>query len=176
MACCRFILRPDQLAKSGQETHVSFFLHYVISVSYRMLQHILCPHQAMARTFMIIKFAYTSFCLRSMFGKRHRSGQLSAYEKQEIQYYDEVYFCAPDAQKIRASPESTKHNSGSNGSRSNIEVTFSSRSASLVTYVFVVGYDDHAGNYLTAVGDHIAYRFEVVEVIGSGSFGKVFKV
>ena len=36
--------------------------------------------------------------------------------------------------------------------------------------------DDEKGNLVLGKGDHIAYRFEVVEKLGSGSFGQVFKV
>ena len=35
------------------------------------------------------------------------------------------------------------------------------------------GYDDARGDYLTVVGDHIGYRYEVQDVLGRGSFGQV---
>eukprot|EP00887_Chlorella_sp_A99_P003891 scaffold11.g3891.t1 len=37
------------------------------------------------------------------------------------------------------------------------------------------GYDDSRGDYLTVVGDHISYRFEVLDVLGRGSFGQVLR-
>ena len=37
------------------------------------------------------------------------------------------------------------------------------------------GYDDGDGNYLAVPGDHVAYRYEIVSHLGSGSFGKVLK-
>ncbi|RKP14850.1 kinase-like domain-containing protein, partial [Piptocephalis cylindrospora] len=38
-----------------------------------------------------------------------------------------------------------------------------------------LGYDDDQGDYLLQVKDHLQYRYEVGETLGSGSFGKVVK-
>lgn len=38
------------------------------------------------------------------------------------------------------------------------------------------GYDDDNGSYIKVLHDHIAYRYEIREVIGKGSFGQVVKV
>lgn len=35
------------------------------------------------------------------------------------------------------------------------------------------GYDDQNGSYIKVLHDHIAYRYEILEVIGKGSFGQV---
>jgi len=35
------------------------------------------------------------------------------------------------------------------------------------------GYDDDQGSYIQVPHDHIAYRYEVLKVIGKGSFGQV---
>ena len=35
---------------------------------------------------------------------------------------------------------------------------------------------DQKNNYKPIVGDHIAYRFEIVKILGSGAFGKVLEV
>ena len=42
--------------------------------------------------------------------------------------------------------------------------------------VFNYGFDDENGELITRVGDHIAYRFEILATLGSGSFGQALKV
>ena len=39
----------------------------------------------------------------------------------------------------------------------------------------LTGYDDENGSYIKVLHDHIAYRYEIREVIGKGSFGQVVK-
>jgi len=37
--------------------------------------------------------------------------------------------------------------------------------------IFNYGYDDDQGDYNAVTKDHIAYRYEVLDSLGSGSFG-----
>ncbi|XP_026878044.2 dual specificity tyrosine-phosphorylation-regulated kinase 4 isoform X1 [Electrophorus electricus] len=78
---------------------------------------------------------------------KHFQKQLTVYEQEEIMDYSEIWYLGLDTKKIEGSQESP-HNSG---------------------------YDDEHGNYLKVLHDHIAYRYEVLEVIGKGSFGQVLK-
>ncbi|XP_019898256.2 dual specificity tyrosine-phosphorylation-regulated kinase 4 isoform X2 [Esox lucius] len=73
--------------------------------------------------------------------------RLTEHEQEEIMDYSEVWYLGLDAKKIRGSP-SLPLNSG---------------------------YDDESGGYLKITHDHIGFRFEVLEVIGKGSFGQVLK-
>jgi len=37
------------------------------------------------------------------------------------------------------------------------------------------GFDDNHGNYKAVMGEHIAFRYELVSLLGKGSFGRVYK-
>ncbi|XP_056908708.1 dual specificity tyrosine-phosphorylation-regulated kinase 4 isoform X1 [Takifugu flavidus] len=73
--------------------------------------------------------------------------RLTRFEQEEITDYSEIWFMGLSSHKI----------AGSQGTPQNC------------------GYDDEHGSYIRVLHDHIAYRFEVLEVIGKGSFGQVLK-
>ncbi|XP_060628849.2 dual specificity tyrosine-phosphorylation-regulated kinase 3 isoform X1 [Anolis sagrei] len=79
--------------------------------------------------------------------KQHKQ-QLTVYEQQEILNFPEIYFVGPNAKKRQ----------GVIGGPNN------------------GGYDDEQGSYIHVPHDHLAYRYEVLKIIGKGSFGQVAKV
>ena len=78
---------------------------------------------------------------------RMYGSKINVYEKQEILSYPQVYFIGQHAKKREGVPGAPK-----NG-----------------------GYDDDQGSYQMVVHDHVAYRYEVLKVLGKGSFGQVLK-
>lgn len=71
---------------------------------------------------------------------------LSPYEREEMLNHSLVYFIGAGCQKKQADPDVPANN---------------------------FGYDDDRGDYLVVQGDHLAYRYEVVDTLGKGSFGQV---
>ena len=77
--------------------------------------------------------------------KGSQRSQLSEYEQQEILEYNAAYFLGGSGKKP-AHPDRPTNN---------------------------FGYDDDRGDYLVVNGDHLAYRYEVIDTLGKGSFGQV---
>ncbi|XP_015931169.1 dual specificity tyrosine-phosphorylation-regulated kinase 2-like [Parasteatoda tepidariorum] len=73
--------------------------------------------------------------------------KLTPYEHHEIFSYPQVYFIGANAKK-RLGVIGAPNNSG---------------------------YDDDQGSYLHTMHDHIGYRYEMIKIIGKGSFGQVVK-
>ncbi|KAF9189561.1 hypothetical protein BGZ51_009456 [Haplosporangium sp. Z 767] len=74
---------------------------------------------------------------------------LSMYERAEIGEYPQVYYVGQNCRhKKPASMEASNSN---------------------------FGYDDERGDYLIVTHDHLMYRYEVLDMLGKGSFGQVAK-
>ncbi|WQF88970.1 Putative serine/threonine-protein kinase, active [Colletotrichum destructivum] len=78
-----------------------------------------------------------------------RIAMLNIYERGEIVDYNDIYFCGTqNARKVIGDLQSDAPN---------------------------FGYDDERGDYTIVPGDHLAYRYEIIDILGKGSFGQVVR-
>lgn len=82
---------------------------------------------------------------------------LTTYEKKEILDYARIYYIGTSGIKKRT-PQTATIYSGADGLDSK-----------------VYGFDDNNGSYIPVLRDHIAYRYEVLKIIGKGTFGVVLQ-
>jgi dual specificity tyrosine-phosphorylation-regulated kinase 2/3/4 len=78
-----------------------------------------------------------------------KMASLNIFERGEIIDFKDIYFCGTQKAK--------KH------------------VGDLKAQSLNFGYDDDRGDYQIVIGDHLAYRYEIVDVLGKGSFGQVVR-
>ena len=91
------------------------------------------------------KFPTPCFSLTPEAILKQYGNNLTAYEQKEITSYPDIYFIGLNATKV---PIGTGKNNG---------------------------FDDDENSYKHVPHDHLAYRYEMLKVIGKGSFGQVVK-
>ncbi|KAI0637280.1 hypothetical protein C8Q77DRAFT_559238 [Trametes polyzona] len=80
--------------------------------------------------------------------KSDQARWLSEYECKEILDFEAVYYIGARSDKKMATPDNSTNN---------------------------YGYDDERGDYQVVNHDHLAYRYEVIDTLGKGSFGQVLQ-
>ncbi|CAG5958415.1 unnamed protein product [Menidia menidia] len=99
--------------------------------------------------------------------------RLTEFEREEINDYAEIWFLGLGSQKIEGS-QGAQQNSGYDDEHGSYVRPHMSADAQLTVSALTVSHSKPPVAF-QVLHDHIAYRFEVLEVIGKGSFGQVLK-
>lgn len=98
--------------------------------------------------------------------------KLTDYEKGEVLDYEVVYFLGlSKKEKVDANIKDFKE--PQDDSKSSLEDQ--GKEPKEPVYNHNYGYDDDKGDYKIVTGDHIGFRYEIVEFLGKGSFGTALR-
>ncbi|KAH7491721.1 hypothetical protein KRP22_002812 [Phytophthora ramorum] len=100
-----------------------------------------------------------------------KAAELTPLERTEIPQYDEIRFVSTLAVKRSRRNGKIQNDLPVHGDEAPLHVEVADDD--LPTELFNDGYDDEHGDYLVLMGDHLAFRYEVLSALGHGSFGQV---
>ena len=89
---------------------------------------------------------------------------MSTFEKGEVIDFPNVWFCSDGSVDKTGRGDNTT-------SASKTPENATSIGGGAANF----GFDDDIGNYVIVQGDHLAYRYEILGILGKGSFGQVCK-
>ncbi|GMF64954.1 unnamed protein product [Phytophthora lilii] len=98
------------------------------------------------------------------------AAELTALERVEIQQYDEIRFVSTLAVKHCRRNGRIQNDLPAHGDEAPAQAE---EQDDLPRELCNDGYDDEHGDYLVLMGDHLAFRYEVLSALGHGSFGQV---
>ncbi|KAK1943440.1 Dual specificity tyrosine-phosphorylation-regulated kinase 4 [Phytophthora citrophthora] len=101
-----------------------------------------------------------------------KAADLTALERVEILQYDEIRFVSSLAVKRKRRNGKIQNDLPVHGDEA--AATVVEEHVEVPTQLHNDGYDDEHGDYLVLMGDHLAFRYEVLSPLGQGSFGQVF--
>jgi len=104
---------------------------------------------------------------------KYFGAKLTPFERVEVHGFGRVYFVGQNAKKRTVGPASAN---GSVGQQVPLSIPRPLKAARVATQTSNnFGFDDENGSYMLTQQDHVFYRYEVLRVIGKGSFGQVIK-
>lgn len=89
-------------------------------------------------------------------GNQEYSSHLTTHEKKEIWNYARIYFIGKIGIKKRTPHTATISTADGHETK-------------------IYGFDDNNGSYVPVIHDHIAYRYEILKILGKGTFGVVLQ-
>lgn len=103
------------------------------------------------------KLIMLPFSPQMVLANQNFSLNLTSHEKREILGFPSIYFIGKAGIKKRT-PQTPLVCASADGFESKI-----------------YGFDDNNGSYIPVINDHVAYRYEVLKLIGKGTFGVVLQ-